>query len=190
MAIEAACAALHGGILVVGTVLNVEDAKRAMIAGAKFLMSPAMVKRCFQVSTRSENHLTWKKIEVIFALSDGSAGWSNPSEPTTDSAIPELNPLAVRPLFPPLRLRYQMAHPQSPRLSQHCLPLPLPQNGDVTHNDGHSIKLLQADDIIPMSFQGVTYNIPIIMESYPCHPPVVYVNPTLMHDHQAPSRPR
>lgn len=30
--------------LQVGTVLNVEDAKRAMIAGAKFLMSPAMVK--------------------------------------------------------------------------------------------------------------------------------------------------
>ncbi|PQQ05464.1 uncharacterized protein Pyn_17942 [Prunus yedoensis var. nudiflora] len=71
LAIEAACAALHGGISVleivmstpgvfevlqqlvhdhptrvlgVGTVLNVEDAKRAMIAGAKFLMSPAMVK--------------------------------------------------------------------------------------------------------------------------------------------------
>ncbi|CAL9004718.1 unnamed protein product [Prunus brigantina] len=72
LAIEAACAALHGDISVleivmstpgvfevvlqqlvhdhptrvlgVGTVLNVEDAKRAMIAGAKFLMSPAMVK--------------------------------------------------------------------------------------------------------------------------------------------------
>ncbi|KAI5342641.1 hypothetical protein L3X38_010517 [Prunus dulcis] len=28
----------------VGTVLNVEDAKREMIAGAKFLMSPAMLK--------------------------------------------------------------------------------------------------------------------------------------------------
>jgi 2-keto-3-deoxy-6-phosphogluconate aldolase len=31
-------------ILQVGTVLNVEDAKSAINAGAKFLMSPAMVK--------------------------------------------------------------------------------------------------------------------------------------------------
>ena len=30
--------------LQVGTVLNVEDAKKAVGAGAKFLMSPAMVK--------------------------------------------------------------------------------------------------------------------------------------------------
>lgn len=71
LAFEAACAALQGGISVleivrstpgvfevlqqlvhdnptrvlgVGTVLNIEDAERAMIAGAKFLMSPAIVK--------------------------------------------------------------------------------------------------------------------------------------------------
>ena len=31
-------------ILQVGTVLNIEDAERAVIAGAKFLMSPAIVK--------------------------------------------------------------------------------------------------------------------------------------------------
>lgn len=30
--------------LQVGTVLNIEDAERAVIAGAKFLMSPAIVK--------------------------------------------------------------------------------------------------------------------------------------------------
>ncbi|KAF2323707.1 hypothetical protein GH714_036660 [Hevea brasiliensis] len=50
-----------------------------------------------------------------------------------------------------------------------------------THNDGRSVNLLQADGTIPMPFQGVTYNIPIIiwlMESYPRHPPCVYVNPT------------
>jgi 2-keto-3-deoxy-6-phosphogluconate aldolase len=33
-------------ILQVGTVLNVEDAKSAINSGAKFLMSPAMVKVC------------------------------------------------------------------------------------------------------------------------------------------------
>ncbi|XP_030963178.1 uncharacterized protein LOC115984324 isoform X3 [Quercus lobata] len=59
LALEAARAALSGGISVVlqqlvqehptttlgvGTVLNVEDAKNAINAGAKFLMSPAMVK--------------------------------------------------------------------------------------------------------------------------------------------------
>lgn len=33
-------------ILQVGTVLNAEDAKSAINAGAKFLMSPAMVKVC------------------------------------------------------------------------------------------------------------------------------------------------
>ncbi|XP_057976241.1 uncharacterized protein LOC131163633 isoform X3 [Malania oleifera] len=71
LAMEAACAAISGGISVleivmstpgvfeviqqlvqdhptrvigVGTVLNTNDAKRAMHAGAKFLMSPAMVK--------------------------------------------------------------------------------------------------------------------------------------------------
>ncbi|XWS57059.1 hypothetical protein CRYUN_Cryun09bG0138900 [Craigia yunnanensis] len=56
-----------------------------------------------------------------------------------------------------------------------------PKTATFTHNDGRSVNLLQADGTIPMLFQGVTYNIPIIiwlMESYPRHPPVVYVNPT------------
>ncbi|XVE68443.1 hypothetical protein DITRI_Ditri09bG0069200 [Diplodiscus trichospermus] len=56
-----------------------------------------------------------------------------------------------------------------------------PKTATFTHNDGRSVNLLQADGTIPMPFQGVTYNIPIIiwlMESYPRHPPVVYVNPT------------
>ncbi|EOY19556.1 hypothetical protein QUC31_006054 [Theobroma cacao] len=56
-----------------------------------------------------------------------------------------------------------------------------PKTATFTHNDGRSVNLLQADGTIPMPFQGITYNIPIIiwlMESYPRHPPVVYVNPT------------
>ncbi|KAL5568433.1 hypothetical protein UlMin_025008 [Ulmus minor] len=56
-----------------------------------------------------------------------------------------------------------------------------PKTTTFTHNDGRSVNLLQADGTIPMSFQGVTYNIPIVMwlmESYHRHPPCVYVNPT------------
>ncbi|KAL5567467.1 hypothetical protein UlMin_024042 [Ulmus minor] len=56
-----------------------------------------------------------------------------------------------------------------------------PKTATFTHNDGRSVNLLQADGTIPMSFQGVTYNIPVViwlMESYPRHPPCVYVNPT------------
>ncbi|WCJ39214.1 Ubiquitin-conjugating enzyme/RWD-like protein [Euphorbia peplus] len=56
-----------------------------------------------------------------------------------------------------------------------------PKTATFTHNDGRTVNLLQADGTIPMPFQGVTYNIPIIiwlMESYPRHPPYVYVNPT------------
>ncbi|KAL5167319.1 KHG/KDPG aldolase [Glycine soja] len=44
VAMEAAKAAIAGGISVVGTVLRIEDAKSAINAGAKFLMSPATVK--------------------------------------------------------------------------------------------------------------------------------------------------
>ncbi|XP_022746597.1 protein ELC-like [Durio zibethinus] len=71
-----------------------------------------------------------------------------------------------------------------------------PKTATFTHNDGRSVNLLQADGTIPMPFQGVTYNIPIIiwlMESYPRHPPVVYVNPTRdmiikrPHPHVSPS---
>uniref|UniRef100_A0A2P2IPG8 Uncharacterized protein MANES_11G009300 n=1 Tax=Rhizophora mucronata TaxID=61149 RepID=A0A2P2IPG8_RHIMU len=56
-----------------------------------------------------------------------------------------------------------------------------PKTATFTHNDGRSVNLLQADGTAPMSFQGITYNIPIIiwlMESYPRHSPCVYVNPT------------
>ncbi|KAF5733655.1 protein ELC-like [Tripterygium wilfordii] len=56
-----------------------------------------------------------------------------------------------------------------------------PKTAVFTHNDGRSVNLLQADGTIPMPFHGVTYNIPVViwlMESYPRHPPVVYVNPT------------
>ncbi|XP_058192345.1 uncharacterized protein LOC131309729 isoform X1 [Rhododendron vialii] len=81
LAIEAACAALRGGISVleivmstpgvfevlqqlvkdhptktlgVGTVLNAKDAKSAVNAGAKFLMSPAMVKDILDDAKGSE----------------------------------------------------------------------------------------------------------------------------------------
>ncbi|TKY67761.1 ELC protein [Spatholobus suberectus] len=56
-----------------------------------------------------------------------------------------------------------------------------PKTASFTHNDGRSVNLLQAEGTIPMTFQGVTYNIPVViwlMESYPRHPPCVYVNPT------------
>ncbi|KAI3436981.1 uncharacterized protein J3R85_005919 [Psidium guajava] len=56
-----------------------------------------------------------------------------------------------------------------------------PKTASFTHNDGRTVNLLQADGTIPMPFQGVTYNIPVViwlMESYPRHPPCVYVNPT------------
>ncbi|XP_022139294.1 protein ELC-like [Momordica charantia] len=57
----------------------------------------------------------------------------------------------------------------------------VPRTATFTHNDGRSVNLLQSDGTVPMSFQGVTYNIPVVvwlMESYPRHPPCVYVNPT------------
>lgn len=56
-----------------------------------------------------------------------------------------------------------------------------PKTATFTHNDGRSVILLQADGTIPMPFQGVSYNIPVViwlLESYPRHPPCVYVNPT------------
>ncbi|KAM3685735.1 hypothetical protein ACB098_11G143100 [Castanea mollissima] len=56
-----------------------------------------------------------------------------------------------------------------------------PKTATFTHNDGRSVNLLQAEGTVPVSFQSVTYNIPIIvwlMESYPRHAPCVYVNPT------------
>ncbi|KAL0359273.1 UNVERIFIED_CONTAM: protein ELC-like [Sesamum angustifolium] len=35
-----------------------------------------------------------------------------------------------------------------------------PKTAVFTHNDGRTVNLLQADGTVPMSFQGVTYNIP------------------------------
>ncbi|XP_010534320.1 PREDICTED: protein ELC-like [Tarenaya hassleriana] len=71
-----------------------------------------------------------------------------------------------------------------------------PKTATFTHNDGRSVNLLQADGTVPMPFQGVTYNIPVViwlLESYPRHPPCVYVNPTRdmiikrPHSHVTPS---
>ncbi|KAL3650182.1 hypothetical protein CASFOL_006585 [Castilleja foliolosa] len=56
-----------------------------------------------------------------------------------------------------------------------------PKTAVFTHNDGRTVNLLQAEGTVPMSFQSVTYNIPVIiwlMESYPRHAPLVFVNPT------------
>ncbi|XP_075484816.1 protein ELC-like [Primulina tabacum] len=56
-----------------------------------------------------------------------------------------------------------------------------PKTAVFNHNDGRTVNLLQADGTVPMSFQGVTYNIPVIiwmMETYPRHAPLVFVNPT------------
>ncbi|GFQ04258.1 protein elc-like [Phtheirospermum japonicum] len=55
-----------------------------------------------------------------------------------------------------------------------------PKTAIFTHNDGRTIKLLRAEGTVPMSFEGVTYNIPVIIwlvESYPRHAPLVFVNP-------------
>jgi len=52
---------------------------------------------------------------------------------------------------------------------------------DFTHNDGHTVHLLATDGTIPIHYQSVKYNIPIVMwlvENYPRSPPICYVNPT------------
>lgn len=49
------------------------------------------------------------------------------------------------------------------------------------HNDGTSVNLLQVDGTVPMTFNSVSYNIPVIiwlLESYPKSPPRVFVSPT------------
>ncbi|KAI3899786.1 hypothetical protein MKW92_021901 [Papaver armeniacum] len=49
------------------------------------------------------------------------------------------------------------------------------------HTDGRTVNLLQAEGTIPMIYMNVTYNIPIViwlMETYPRHPPCIYVDPT------------
>ncbi|KAF9589168.1 hypothetical protein IFM89_019484 [Coptis chinensis] len=56
-----------------------------------------------------------------------------------------------------------------------------PKTATYNHNDGTTVNLLQVDGTIPMVYQSVTYNIPIIiwlMETYPRSSPCVYVAPT------------
>ncbi|KAJ0797047.1 putative ubiquitin E2 variant, ubiquitin-conjugating enzyme/RWD, steadiness box (SB) [Helianthus annuus] len=56
-----------------------------------------------------------------------------------------------------------------------------PKTATFTHNDGRTVNLLQSDGTVPMLFHNVTYNIPVViwlMETYPRHPPLVFVNPT------------
>ncbi|GJR95236.1 ELC-like protein [Tanacetum coccineum] len=56
-----------------------------------------------------------------------------------------------------------------------------PKTATFMHNDGRSVNLLQSDGTIPMVYQNVTYNIPVViwlMETYPRYAPSVYVNPT------------
>eukprot|EP00252_Welwitschia_mirabilis_P017135 TRINITY_DN38031_c0_g1_i1.p1 TRINITY_DN38031_c0_g1~~TRINITY_DN38031_c0_g1_i1.p1 ORF type:complete len:421 (+),score=91.58 TRINITY_DN38031_c0_g1_i1:356-1618(+) len=50
-----------------------------------------------------------------------------------------------------------------------------------THTDGRSVNLLQAEGTVPMFYQEVMYNIPVViwlLEAYPRQPPCVYVTPT------------
>ncbi|XP_026411519.1 protein ELC-like [Papaver somniferum] len=56
-----------------------------------------------------------------------------------------------------------------------------PKTAVFNHTDGRTVNLLQAQGTIPMIYMNVTYNIPIViwlMETYPRHPPCIYVNPT------------
>ncbi|GAA0139436.1 ubiquitin-protein ligase [Lithospermum erythrorhizon] len=57
----------------------------------------------------------------------------------------------------------------------------LPLSAAFTHNDGRTTNLLQSHGTIPITFNNSTYNIPIIiwlLETYPRHAPLVFVNPT------------
>ncbi|PRQ38058.1 putative ubiquitin-conjugating enzyme/RWD, steadiness box (SB) domain-containing protein [Rosa chinensis] len=56
-----------------------------------------------------------------------------------------------------------------------------PKTATFTHNNGRTVNLLQVDGTVPMTYQGVTYNIPVVfwlIDSYPRSAPCVYVNPT------------
>ncbi|KAK9053868.1 hypothetical protein SSX86_024943 [Deinandra increscens subsp. villosa] len=56
-----------------------------------------------------------------------------------------------------------------------------PKTAIFTHNDDHSINLLQSDSTVPMLYQNVTSNTPVViwlMESYPRYPSLVFVNHT------------
>ncbi|XP_061992156.1 protein ELC-like [Rosa rugosa] len=56
-----------------------------------------------------------------------------------------------------------------------------PKTATFTHNNGRTVNLLQVDGTVPMTYQGVTYNIPVVIwliDTYPRYAPCVYVNPT------------
>ncbi|MCD7458986.1 hypothetical protein HAX54_039767 [Datura stramonium] len=56
-----------------------------------------------------------------------------------------------------------------------------PKTATFTHNNGLTVNLLQSNGTVPMLYQDVTYNIPVIiwlMVSYPRQAPLVFVNPT------------
>lgn len=62
-----------------------------------------------------------------------------------------------------------------------AIPSMQPRTATYTHNDGRTVNLLQTCGTVPMEYLGATYQIPIIIwliETYPRHPPYVYVNPT------------
>ncbi|GMN50496.1 hypothetical protein TIFTF001_019664 [Ficus carica] len=74
--------------------------------------------------------------------------------------------------------------PPNPQLTQQFLSSVLSQRGPSALPYSEDTKWLirqhLADSTVPISFHGVTYNIPVViwlMESYPRHPPCIYVNP-------------
>ncbi|KAJ3215813.1 hypothetical protein HDU67_010306 [Dinochytrium kinnereticum] len=57
----------------------------------------------------------------------------------------------------------------------------IPKMDTFTHDNGTNAVLLCLHGTVPVTFRGVTYNIPIavwIPSSYPAHPPMSYVTPT------------
>lgn len=51
----------------------------------------------------------------------------------------------------------------------------------VAYDDGRTQLLLCLHNVIPISFRGASYNIPVaiwIPRDHPAHPPIVYVVPT------------
>ncbi|KAK9065452.1 hypothetical protein SSX86_014851 [Deinandra increscens subsp. villosa] len=87
----------------------------------------------------------------------------------------------------PLPLPLPYSEDLKPLIDQHLLALSkshpslLQKTATFTHNDGRSVTLLQSDGTVPMVFQNVTYNIPVLIwltETYPRNPPLVFVNPT------------
>ncbi|KAI3896838.1 hypothetical protein MKX03_028344 [Papaver bracteatum] len=56
-----------------------------------------------------------------------------------------------------------------------------PRTTVFKHTDGRTVNLLLAEGTIPIVYMNITYNLPIVirlMETYPLHPPCIYVDPT------------